>query len=116
MMKKFAGMILAGMAAMMMTTTAFAGQFVSGYHIAVVDDCAGSVKSFGQNDFPVEMDLDANTARVKVYHSAGSDTLVFNQRTSPTRYRADNGAELEYFGETDSFRMITYDGVDYITR
>jgi len=49
MMKKIAAAAFAGLAAMMLTTTAFAGQYVGGYHLAVTDNGNGRVSSFGAN-------------------------------------------------------------------
>ena len=114
-MKRIAGAFLAGLTAMMITTTAFAGQFVGGYHVAVTDDGAGRVNAWGANDFPVDVDLDTNTARVRINSGSGPVTYNFNRKAGPGRYVSDEGWELDA-SDCNNIRMITYDGVDYICR
>ena len=115
MMKKIAAAALAGLAAMMLTTTAFAGQYVGGYHLAVTDDGNGRVSSWGAGDFPVDVDLDTNSARVRINGSNGSSTYNFNRRTGPSQYMSDEGWTLDV-ADSNNIRLITYDGIDYITR
>ena len=115
MMKKIAAAALAGLAAMMLTTTAFAGQFVGGYHLAVTDDGNGRVNSWGANEFPASVDLDTNSARVYIEGSNGFITYNFNRRTGPSQYMSDEGWTLDV-ADSNNIRLITYDGVDYITR
>ena len=115
MMKKIAAAALAGLAAMMLTTTAFAGQYVGGYHLAVTDDGNGRVSSWGASDFPVDVDLDTNSARVRINGSNGSSTYNFNRRTGPNQYMSDEGWTLDVT-DSNNIRVITYDGIDYITR
>ncbi len=115
MMKKIAGTVLAGIAAMMLTTTAFAGQFVGGYHLAVTDDCAGRVNAWGANDWPVEVDLGSNYATVKIYTGSGPMFYNFNRKSGPNQYMSDEGWTLDV-NDCNTFTMVTYDGVDYICR
>lgn len=115
MMKKIAGTILAGIAAMMITTTAFAGQFVSGYHLALTDDCAGRVSSWGAGDFPVDVDLGNGYATVRINNSSDPVYYNFNRQTGCGRYASDEGWELDA-SDCNNIRMLTYDGVFYICR
>ena len=115
MMKKIAAAAFAGLAAMMLTTTAFAGQYVGGYHLAVTDNGNGRVSSFGANEFPTSVDLDTNSARVYIEGSNGSITYNFNRRTGPNQYMSDEGWTLDVT-DSNNIRAITYDGIDYITR
>ena len=115
MMKKIAAAALAGLAAMMLTTTAFAGQYVGGYHLAVTDDGNGRVSSWGAGDFPVDVDLDTYSARVRINGSNGASTYNFNRRTGPSQYMSDEGWTLDV-ADSNNIRLITYDGIDYITR
>ena len=115
MMKRIAGAFLAGLTAMMITTTAFAGQFVGGYHLAVSDDGAGRINSWGAADFPVDVDLDANSARVRINSGSGPVVYNFNRKTGAGKYASDEGWEMDA-SDNDNIRMITYDGIDYICR
>ena len=115
MMKKIAGAFLAGLTAMMITTTAFAGQFVGGYHISTTDDCSGHVNNWSAASFPVDIDLETSSAIVKVYNSGDPIYYNFNRKTGPNQYQSDEGWVLEVF-DNNNLRMITYDGVTYICR
>ena len=115
MMKKLTGAVFAGIAAMMLTTTAFAGQFVGGYHLALTDDAAGRVSAWGANDWPVEVDLGSNYATVKIYTGSGPMYYNFNRKSGPNQYMSDEGWTLNV-ADFNNIRLITYDGVDYITR
>ena len=115
MMKKIAGTVLAGIAAMMLTTTAFAGSYVSGYHLAVTDDCAGTVNGWGAGDFPVDIDLDCGYASVRINNSGAPVYYNFNRQTGNRKYVSDEGWELDA-SDCNNIRMLTYDGVFYICR
>ena len=115
MMKRIAGAFLAGLTAMMITTTAFAGQFVGGYHLAVSDDGAGSINSWGAAAFPVDVDLDANSARVRINSGSGPVVYNFNRKSGPNQYMSDEGWTLDV-NDCNTFTMVTYDGIDYICR
>ena len=115
MMKKIAGAFLAGLTAMMITTTAFAGQFVGGYHISMTDDGYGQVNSWSADSFPVEVDLDTNSATVMVRNSGDPIYYNFNRKTGPNKYQSDEGWELEVI-DPNNLCMLTYDGLTYICR
>ena len=116
-MIKKASAVLAVIAVMMFSTTAYAGEFVDGYHLAVTDDREGHVDSWGAGDYPVELDLDKSGARVRVYNEEKSAVLNFDfdQRTDSGQYVSDKGETLDIY-DCNNLRMKTSLGIGYITR
>ena len=100
MIKAAAGTFLAGMAAMMLTCTAFAGGYDGGFYLAVTDDGAGSVNAWDDDDYPVDVDL-------HIYE--------FNRRSGTNQYMAESGAVLDVY-DCDNLRLTTGNGIGYITR
>ena len=113
--KTAAGTVLAGLAALMLTGTAFAGDCEGGYYLAVTDDGAGRVSAWNENDFPVDVDLDTGSARVSVHLDDGQDIYEYSRRSGTNQYTADSGAVLDVF-DCDNLRLTTRDGIGYITR
>ena len=113
MMKTAAGTILAGLVAMMLTCTAFA--YDGGFYLAVTDDGAGSVNAWDDDDYPVDVDLDTNSARVEVHDEDGSHIYEFNRRSGANQYMAESGAVLDVY-DCDNLRLTTGNGIGYITR
>ena len=115
MIKAAAGTFLAGMAAMMLTCTAFAGGYDGGFYLAVTDDGAGGVNAWGDDDYPVDVDLDTSSARVEVHDDDGSHIYEFNRRSGANQYMAESGAVLDVY-DCDNLRLTTNNGIGYITR
>ena len=113
--KTAAGTVLAGLAALMLTSTAFAGDFDGGFYLAVTDDGAGGISAWGEDDFPVDVDLDTDSARVSVHLNDGQDIYEFNRRSVANQYTAESGAVLDVY-DCDNLRLTTDDGIGYITR
>ena len=117
-MIKKTGAVLAVIAAMMFSTTAaYAGEYVEGYHLAITDDRAGHVDSWGAGDYPVELDLDKSGAHVRVYNEKRSTALGFDfdHRTDSGQYVSDKGETLDIY-DCNNLRMTTSLGIGYITR
>ena len=113
--KTVAGTILAGLASLMLTGTAYAGDYDRGFYLAVTDDGAGVVSAWEEYDFPVDVDLDTDCARVEVHDSEGPHIYEFNQRSGVNQYTAESGAVLDVY-DCDNFRLTTDGGIGYITR
>ena len=115
MIKTAAGTVLAGLAAIMITGTAFAGDCEGGYYLAVTDNGAGRVSAWDEDDFPVDVDLDTGSARVEVHGGKGPHVYEFNRRSGANQYTAETGDILDVF-DCDNLRLTTRDGIGYITR
>ena len=113
--KTVAGTILAGLASLMLTGTVYAGDYDGGFYLAVTDYGTGVVSAWEEYDFPVDVDLDTDCARVEVHDSEGHHIYEFNQRSGVNQYTAESGAVLDVY-DCDNFRLTTDDGIGYITR
>jgi len=80
----------------------------------VTDDGAGSVNAW-DDDYPVDVDLDTNSARVKVHDDDGPHIYEFNRRSGTNQYMAESGAVLDVY-DCDNLRLTTGSGIGYITR
>ena len=70
MIKTVAGTILAGLASLMLTGTAYAGDCDGGFYLAVTDDGAGVVSAWEEDDFPVDVD-DCDNLRLTTDYGIG---------------------------------------------
>ena len=113
--KTVAGTILAGLASLMLTGTVYAGDYDGGFYLAVTDYGTGVVSAWEENEFPVNVDLDTDCARVEVHDSEGPHIYEFNQRSGVNQYMAESGAVLDVY-DCDNFRLTSDDGIGYITR
>ena len=109
MIKTVAGTVLAGLAFIMLVGTAYAGDWDGGFYLAVTDDGLGMVSAWEEDEFPVNVDLDTDFARVEVHDNEGP------QRSGVNQYMAESGAVLDVY-DCDNFRLTTDDGIGYITR
>ena len=115
MIKTVAGTVLAGLAFIMLVGTAYAGDWDGGFYLAVTDDGLGMVSAWEEDEFPVNVDLDTDFARVEVHDNEGPHIYEFNQRSGVNQYMAESGAVLDVY-DCDNFRLTTDDGIGYITR
>ena len=99
----------------LLTCTAFAGGYDGGFYLAVTDDGAGSVNAWDDDDYPVDVDLDTNSARVEVHDDDGPHIYEFNRRSGTNQYMAESGAVLDVY-DCDNLRLTTGNGIGYITR
>ena len=123
MMKNIAGALLVGLAVLTFTPTAFAGQaaqagqareFVGGYHVTATDDCAGNLNYLDAAEKPVEVDLGADSARVKILTADGGEQCYdFNRKAAPGRFVSAEGYTLDV-NDANNLRMVTGSGIDYI--
>ena len=123
MMKNIAGALLVGLAVLTLTPTAFAGQagqanqareFVGGYHVTATDDCAGNLNYLDAAEKPVEVDLGADSARIRIMLAGGGEQCYnFNRKAAPGRFVSDEGYTLDV-NDTNNLRMVTNNGIDYI--
>ncbi|MBQ7535813.1 MAG: hypothetical protein IJT43_09385 [Stomatobaculum sp.] len=114
-MIKKKGAILAVIAVMMFSTTAYAEEFVDGYHLAITDDGEGHVNAWNEDDYPVEVDLDKSGAHVRIHNGEESATFDFDRRTDSGQYISDKGDTLDIY-DCNNLRMTTSCGIGYITR
>ena len=113
MMKNIAGALLVGLTVLTFTPAAFAGQagqasqargFVGGYHVTATDDCAGNMNYLDAAEKPVEVDLGADSARIRILAEDGGEQCYnFNRKAAPL---------LSYLKECSALPLITKQDAD----